>query len=107
MMLIDTDVPGFGIPLSTIALLAFVTAAFVIVVVRMALRARRAPLVSGVRSLIGADGEMLEDATDTGWASIRGETWQVSVAAPIAKGSKIRVVGMKGLVPLVDTGETT
>ena len=107
MMLVDTDVPGFGIPLSLIALLALVTVTFVIVVVRMAVRARRAPIVSGVRSLIGADGEMLEDATDTGWASIRGETWQVSVASPIAKGSSIRVVGMKGLVPLVDTKEET
>jgi len=107
LMLIDTDVPGFGIPLPLIALLALVTATFVIVVVRMAVRARRAPIVSGMRSLIGADGEMLEDATEAGWASIRGETWQVAVASPIAKGSTIRVVGMKGLVPLVDTGETT
>ena len=39
LMLIDTDVPGFGVPRTLIALLALVTAAFVITVVRMA-RAR-------------------------------------------------------------------
>jgi membrane-bound serine protease (ClpP class) len=105
LMLIDTDVPGFGVPRTLIALLALVTATFVIVVVRMAVRARRAPLVSGVRSLIGADGEMLEDGGETGWASIRGETWQVRLASPQSKGSRIRVVGMKGLVPVVDTRE--
>jgi membrane-bound serine protease (ClpP class) len=101
LMLIDTDVPGFGIPRTLIASLALVTVAFVITVVRMAVRARRAPIVSGVRSLIGADGEMLEDASDTGWANIRGETWQVRTASRLARGQKIRVVGMEALVPLV------
>lgn len=107
LMLIDTDVPGFGIPRSLIALLALVTVTFVIVVVRMAVRARRKPIVSGVRSLIGAGGEMLEDAHETGWASIRGETWQVTVAQPLAKGTRVRVVGMKGLVPVVELSEGT
>jgi len=105
LMLIDTDVPAFGIPRALIALFALVTLAFVIVVVRLALRARRKPIVSGMPALIGADGEMLEDARETGWASIRGETWQVSLARPLPKGAQVRVVGMKGLVPLVDLGE--
>ena len=107
LMLIDTDVPGYGIPRALIGLLALVTVTFVFVVVRMAVRARRAPVVSGVGSLVGADGEMLEDATETGWASIRGETWQVAVASPQSKGSRIRVVGMNGLVPRVDTEGST
>jgi len=98
-------VPAFGIPRALIALFALVTLAFVIVVVRLALRARRKPIVSGMPALIGADGEMLEDARETGWASIRGETWQVSVARPLPKGARVRVVGMKGLVPLVEIGE--
>jgi membrane-bound ClpP family serine protease len=61
--------------------------------------------VSGVRSMIGVDGEMLEDASETGWASINGETWCVQVASPLPKGRRIRVVGMRGLVPLVETSE--
>ncbi len=104
-MLIDTDVPGFGIPLTLIALLALVTVTFVVTVVRMAVRARRAPIVSGVRALIGADGEMLEDATDTGWANIRGETWSVRTASRLSRGQKIRVIGMDALVPLVAPSE--
>jgi membrane-bound serine protease (ClpP class) len=100
-MLIDTDVPGFGIPRTLIVLLALVTAAFVIVVVRMAVRARRAPIVSGLVSLIGADGEMLDDAGETGWANIRGETWQVKTAARLSRGQRVRVVGVDGMVPRV------
>ena len=103
MMLIDTDVPGFGVPLSLIVVLALATAAFVIVVVRMALRARRAPIVSGIASLVGAEGEMVDDAGEagTGWASIRGETWQVRTAASVLRGQRIRVVAMDGMLPRV------
>jgi membrane-bound serine protease (ClpP class) len=100
-MLIDTDLPGFTVPWTLIGVLAIVTAAFVIVVVRMAVRARGRPLVSGVSSLIGADGEMVEDASDTGWANIRGETWQVRTSAPLARGQKVRVVAVDGLLPRV------
>jgi membrane-bound serine protease (ClpP class) len=107
LMLIDTDVPGYGIPRTLIGVLALVTIAFVGTVVRMALRARRAPIVSGVASLVGADGEMLEDAAGTGWANIRGETWQVATESRLARGQKIRVVGIDGLRPRVTASEGT
>jgi membrane-bound serine protease (ClpP class) len=107
LMLIDTDSGGFGIPWPLVAVLAITTAAFVIVVGRMALRARRAPLVSGVQMLVGADGEMLEVAGDTGWANIRGETWKVKTAGDLARGQKIRVVGVDGVLPRVSASEGT
>ena len=96
-MLIDTDVAGFGVPWTLIATLAVITAGFVVTVAQMAVRARRRPVVSGVSSLVGADGEMLDDATDTGWANIRGETWQVKTAARVSRGQKVRVVGVDGV----------
>ncbi|HEV2220670.1 MAG TPA: nodulation protein NfeD [Casimicrobiaceae bacterium] len=102
-MLLDTDVPGFGVPLALIVPLALVTAAFVIVVVRLALRARRAPIASGVAMLVGAEGEMVDEtgAAATGWATIRGETWQVRAGGHLARGQKIRVVAMEGILPCV------
>ncbi|MEO8305521.1 MAG: nodulation protein NfeD [Betaproteobacteria bacterium] len=105
LMLIDTEGGGFGIPWQLVALLAVVTAAFVLVVVGMAVRARRAPIVSGVRTLIGADGEMLDDAAGTGWASIRGETWKVTTTSPLARGQQIRVVEIDGVQPRVSANE--
>jgi membrane-bound serine protease (ClpP class) len=102
MMLIDTDLPGFTIPWTLIASLAIATAIFVFVIVRMAIRARQRPIVSGVASLVGADGEMLDDAADdTGWASIRGETWQVKTDGRVARGQKVRVVAIDGVLPRV------
>ena len=101
LMLIDTDLPGFAIPWTLIVTLAVLTLVLILVVGRMVLRARRAPLVSGVQSLVGADGEMVEDADDTGWANIRGETWKVRTAGPLTRGQRIRVIAVDGMLPRV------
>jgi membrane-bound serine protease (ClpP class) len=101
LMLIDTDAGGFGIPWPLVAFLTLVTAAFLFVVVRMALQSRRAPIVSGLMTMVGADGEMLEVSGETGWASIRGETWKVQTAGHLARGQSVRVVAVDGMVPRV------
>ena len=105
LMLIDTDLPGYGIPWPLIVTVALVTFALIVIVGRMALRARRAPLVSGVQSLVGADGEMLEDSDETGWANIRGETWKVRTSAHLNRGQRIRVVAVDGVLPRVAPAE--
>src|SRR5437764_1650692 len=105
IMLIYTDLPGFPIPWTLIVTLALVTLALILVVGRMALRARRAPLVSGVQALVGADGEMVEDADDTGWANIRGETGKVRTPGRLARGQRIRGVAVDGMLPQVVPSE--
>ena len=101
LILVDTGAGGFGIPWPLVAFLAIVTAAFLFVVARMALKARKAPIVSGLTTMIGADGEILEDCEETGWASIRGETWKVRTAGHLARGQRIKVVAVDGALPRV------
>ncbi len=60
LMLIDTDVPGYGIPLPLIAAVVVFSVAFVFGVSRLALRARRRPVVTGSEGLIGSLGVMLD-----------------------------------------------
>ena len=60
LLLIDSDAPGFGIPLTLIARLTLVSAAFVIGIAGMAAKARRRPVVSGAQRMIGASGEVIE-----------------------------------------------
>ena len=105
LMLIDTSAGGFRIPWLLIAILALVTLGFIFAVVRMALRARRAPIVSGLTTLVGADGEMLEVSGETGWANIRGETWRVQTAGDVARGQRVRVVAVDGSLPRVSAAE--
>ena len=64
-------------------------------------RDRAAHKASEYASLVGADGEMLDDATESGWANIRGETWHVKTAARVVRGQKVRVVAVDGVLPRV------
>ena len=98
VMLIDTGVPGYGIPWPLILALALVSAAFLIFVVGMALRARQRPVVSGKEELIGSLGEVLEDFEGEGWARVHGENWKVRSKVPLKRGRKVRVERMEGLV---------
>jgi membrane-bound serine protease (ClpP class) len=111
LMLIDTDVPGYGIPLPMIAAVVVFSVLFVLGVSRLALRARRRPVVTGSEALIGSVGVVLDGgllpetaAADpaaggalAGWARVHGERWRVSSMAPVAAGHAVRVTARRGL----------
>lgn len=98
LMLIDIDMPGYGIPWPVIAATSLASALFLIFVVGMALKSRHAPIVSGREELIGAVGEILEDTPGESMARVRGELWSVRCARPLVRGQKVRVTGIDGLV---------
>ncbi|MFZ5557644.1 MAG: NfeD family protein [Pseudomonadota bacterium] len=98
IMLIDTEVPGFGIPWEVVGVVAALSAVFLIFVVGMAFKARRRPVVSGVEEMVGRVGEMLEDAPDgAGMAFVHSELWSVRARSALAKGQKVRVTGVRDL----------
>jgi membrane-bound serine protease (ClpP class) len=99
VLLIDSDVPGFGIPKALIALLSATSAAFILMVAGMAAKARRRPVVnllSGSPALLGATGELIEFSGGEGWAMIRGEHWRVRGANDLQPGRRVRVTGAQG-----------
>ena len=100
VMLIDDEVPGFGIPLSVVAGLTLLSAAFLVAVVAMAARARRRPQVAGAAALLGARGEVIECSGAEGWAEVRGERWKVRAAAGarLQVGQPVRVTRVDGLL---------
>jgi membrane-bound serine protease (ClpP class) len=101
IILIDTEVPGFGIPLTLILTLAVVSAIALAVVAGLALKARRRKVVSGSEQLIGSDGVVLSCADDLCWARVQSELWQVESATPLNPGLHIRVTERNGLVLMV------
>ena len=99
VLLIDADVPGFGIPKSLIALLSAASAAFILVVAGMAAKARRRPVVNmvdGSPAMLGATGELIEFSGGEGWALIRGEHWKVRGASDLQAGWRVRVTRVPG-----------
>jgi membrane-bound serine protease (ClpP class) len=98
IFLVDTDVPGLGIPIPLIAGLAVASALFVVLVGGMAAKARTRPVVTGREELVGAGGEVIESAGDETWARVRGETWRIRSGERLVPGSRVRVVAVDGLV---------
>lgn len=98
VMLIDTDLPGYGIPWALILPFAVASALFSFFVAGMALRARRRPVVTGAEELVGASGEVLEDMEHEGWARVHSEQWRVRSDVPLKRGSRIRVRAREDLV---------
>jgi membrane-bound serine protease (ClpP class) len=98
VLLIDSDVPGFGIPLWLIAGLAASSVAFVLLVGGLAARARTRPVVTGREELVGAGGEVLQSGEGEAWVRVHGETWRMRSRERLAPGRRVRVTGVDGLV---------
>lgn len=101
LILIDTEQPGFGIPLALILTVAIASALLIATVVGIALKTRRRAVVGGPDDLIGAVATVLDDGRE-GWALLRGETWRVQSDAPLRRTQKVRVVARKGLLLRVE-----
>ena len=98
VMLIDTDMPGYGLPWMLIVPVAVASALFSFFVASMALRARRRPVVTGAEELVGATGVTLEDIEHEGWARVHSEHWRVCSKTPLPRGSAIRVRARHDLI---------
>lgn len=101
LLLLDSEAPGFGLPLGLVAGVAVVAALLVGATAQVALRTRRRPRPEALASLEGSIGEVLGDAVREGWANVGGETWRVRAETPLARGQRVRVLGRRGRVLLV------
>ncbi|HRE70222.1 MAG: nodulation protein NfeD [Candidatus Accumulibacter sp.] len=97
LLLFDRDVPGLGVPLPLLFGLAASSAALILLGGSMALRARRAPVVSGREEMIGASGEIASVDGDEVWVQVHGERWRVRASGPLRAGQHVRISAIDGL----------
>ncbi|TBV82696.1 MAG: nodulation protein NfeD [Desulfobulbaceae bacterium] len=99
VMLMDTSVPGFTLPWPLIVGATVTTIILLILIINMAMKANRKPLVAGREELIGAIGTALEDFDDQGrgWIRVCSELWRAKSGGPIGKGQQVEVTRVHGL----------
>jgi membrane-bound serine protease (ClpP class) len=74
-------------------------AVFCFVATRLAIKARRAPLATGVEGLRGEIGVVEQMLDPKGTVFVHGELWQAtSTSGPIPAGARVRVVRVRDLV---------
>lgn len=101
LALFNTGQTGLAVDLPAVALLTAVTALFFGVVVRLGLRARSAPPLTGTYEMIGKMGEVQTDINPNGKVHVNGEWWNATSAEPLPAGTQVEVLEVRGLTLVV------
>ena len=107
VILIDTDLPGFGIDIGLVIGFALTTAILFILALGLVFKSRRHPVVSGMEEMIGAEGVALDAFDQQGRVRVHSEIWTARSASPVSQGEKVRVQAMKGLTLFVEPATTS
>ena len=106
IILIDTEAPGFGIPLTLIGAVAASSLLLFTFVLGALWRARRGRVVSGGEALLQAAATAAEDFTGDGHVWLHGERWAAHCAVPLRAGQPVRVRQRRGLLVIVEPVES-
>jgi membrane-bound serine protease (ClpP class) len=102
VILIDVDLPGYGISTPLLIGIATTAALVLLGVVWLAMRARRRPVVSGVEELRHSFATALEAFDHEGPVRTHGERWRARSASPVRQGQRLKVVAVEDLVLIVE-----
>jgi membrane-bound serine protease (ClpP class) len=97
IILIDTDVPGFGVSRPLIGSIATVASLGLLAIIWFAVKARHRPVVSGREELVGAAGVALEDFAGEGHVFIHSERWNAIAETPVRAHQGVVVTAVEGL----------
>lgn len=101
ILLLKTDMLQYRIPLYLVIIVSVVSAAFFLLVLNMALRSHRRPVVSGSESVVGQRGK-ITISNGIMWTRIHGERWQCKSDTPLQEGQEIIVKAVSGLTLIVE-----
>jgi membrane-bound serine protease (ClpP class) len=102
IMLMDTDLPGYGIAWQVIAGVALGASVLLLALMMALARSRQRPVVSGQETMIGSRGQVLDWGGAAGRIRIHGEIWAARGPAGLAPGSAVRVRRIDGLTVEVE-----
>jgi membrane-bound serine protease (ClpP class) len=98
IMLLDADVPGFGIAWQVIGAMALAGALVLLGIVSFAVKARRRPVVSGAEGLLREYAEAVESFDRQGFVRVHGEIWAAVSREPVREGQRLRILKVAGLM---------
>lgn len=102
VMLINTDVVGFGIPLPLIIGVTAMSASLIFLILRMAVRAQHSPEVTGREEVLVSTGEVIAIQEQRYLVRIKGEVWQAESTSTLQVGQSVRVININGLILQVE-----
>lgn len=102
LILIDSPWPGTGIRFATSLSVTLPLAVITVVLLRLAIKARRQKIVTGDKGMIDSIGTAQTDLEPQGKIFVHGEIWEARSDGKIAKGTRVRVREIDGLTLVVE-----
>ncbi len=103
LLLFPGPVPELRLPLAVVLPASLTFAAFCAVAVRLAVRAQRAPVATGVEGLVGAVGTVTDPLEPAGKVFVHGEIWDaVAGEGRLGRGTRVRVTGVEDMTLRVE-----
>lgn len=97
LLLVDTETPAYEVSLPLVAGVAMASLGMTFLIGRLALRSRRAPIVSGAEALIGQRIKVLSWNGEQGHVTAAGERWRAVGPAGLAPGDTVVIAAVRGV----------
>ena len=107
LILIDVPNPELRLPPGLVFAVVIPFAVMMIFVLKLAIRARRAKVTTGVAGMIGLLGRAETAIAPQGTVFVRGELWRARSQMSIARGEGVRVRAVDGLTLDVEAEKDT
>ena len=98
VILLDTEIPGYEIAWPLIIAASLSSAAFLFLVLSLAIRSQRRSVVTGREQMIGSIGKIATVSAGRVTVRVHGELWMAQATEPMVPGQRVRITGLKGLV---------
>lgn len=98
ILLLDSEVPGYQVPLGLVAGVASAASLLMLLSLRLLLRSSRRPPLQADAGLAHAEAVALEDFAAEGWVEVHGENWRARSPVPVRRGQRLRIARVQGLL---------
>jgi membrane-bound serine protease (ClpP class) len=102
LTLVDGPIPELRVRLTTAIACGVAFGLITVLLVRIAVRARRNKVLTGPQALLGAIGIAQQPLSPRGQILIHGELWQAESPVPVGPGEPVRVSAVRDLTLLVE-----
>lgn len=102
ILLIDTEVPGFGVSPYFMGAVALVAGVGTLLIATKMYQLRHRPALTGSDEMVGSPGKVIGWSGDRGEVRVQGEVWQARAQGTLEPGRPIQVLAMEGMTLLVE-----
>ena len=102
VLLIDTDVPGFGVSPYFMGAVALLAGVGTLLIATKMYQLRHRPALTGSDEMVGSPGKVIDWSGEQGQVRVQGEVWQARSQGPLEPGRPIQVLAMEGLTLVVE-----